>query len=198
MNYCKKCGKKLEDGTKFCPFCGTKCDPPKRSPAVTPRQHRFSPTPPEQSASQPREVPAQEQTVSQPQLRSRPFLSRRKHRLRSRPFLSRRKHRLRSRPFLSRRKHRLRSRPSLCLRRKFRNKKLSTHLRSLRWFHPGNPCFRIKRRRERPAYSPSSLLNLRRKCSLSRSRRRRCSLNSSRRECRLSRSLRKRTHVNLF
>ncbi len=117
---------------------------------------------------------------------------------RSSPLPSLGKYRLRSRPFLSRRKHRLRSRPSLCLRRKFRNKKLSTHLRSLRWFHPGNPCFHIKRRRERPAYSPSSLLNLRRKCSLSRSRRRRCSLNSSRRECRLSRSLRKRTHVNLF
>ena len=74
MNYCKKCGARLEDGAKFCTSCGTKCDPPKRPTAASPRQHWFSPPPPleetpaqEQPASQPQEAPEQEQPVFQPQ-----------------------------------------------------------------------------------------------------------------------------------
>ena len=74
MNYCKKCGARLEDGAKFCTSCGTKCDPPKRPTAASPRQHWFSPPPPleetpaqEQPASQSQEAPAQEQPASQPQ-----------------------------------------------------------------------------------------------------------------------------------
>lgn len=49
MSYCKKCGAKLEDGTKFCTSCGTSFEAPRQpqtTPQAIPRQQ--PPAPPQQ------------------------------------------------------------------------------------------------------------------------------------------------------